>query len=71
LAAGVSAPAFAADAPPAVTRVAMLVQLHGPNLKVDERIGQHLGERGYTVRLIDEVATPDAARDADLVVISS
>ncbi|AXK65214.1 hypothetical protein CN645_10605 [Burkholderia sp. IDO3] len=69
-----SVPAFAADATiaaPAVTRVAMLVQLHGPNLKVDERIGRHLGERGYAVRLIDESATPDAARDADLVVISS
>ncbi|AFQ48483.1 hypothetical protein [Burkholderia cepacia] len=69
-----SAPAAAADAvvaAPPVTRVAMLVQLRGPNLKVDERIGQHLGERGYAVRLIDENATPDAARDADLVVISS
>lgn len=70
-----SAPAAAAEAAaaaaPPVTRVAMLVQLRGPNLKVDERIGQHLGERGYAVRLIDESATPDAARDADLVVISS
>ncbi|MCA7928436.1 hypothetical protein LGM45_05255 [Burkholderia cepacia] len=71
LGAGVAAPARAADAPQAVTRVAMLVQLRGPNLKVDERIGQHLGERGYAVRLIDESSTPDAARDADLVVISS
>ncbi|WP_342612357.1 hypothetical protein [Burkholderia ambifaria] len=78
LCAGLSAstPVRAADAAAAiaaqpVTRVAMLVQLHGPNLKIDERIGQHLGERGYAVRLIDESATPDAARDADLVVISS
>jgi len=70
-----SVPAVAADpaavAAPAVTRVAMIVQLRGPNLKIDERIGQHLGERGYAVHLIDENATPDAARDADLVVISS
>lgn len=65
-----AAQAAAATVPPA-TRVAMLVQLRGPNLKVDERIGQHLGERGYAVRLIDESATPDAARDADLVIISS
>lgn len=71
LGAGVAAPALAADAPQAVTRVAMLVQLRGPNLKVDERIVQHLGERGYAVRLIDESSTPDAVRDADLVVISS
>ncbi|ALX12306.1 hypothetical protein P350_12545 [Burkholderia cepacia JBK9] len=71
LGAGVATPACAADAPPAVTRVAMLVQLRGPNLKVDERISQHLGERGYAVRLIDESATPDAARDADVIVISS
>lgn len=71
LGAAVAAPAWAADAPQAVTRVAMLVQLRGPNLKVDERISQHLGERGYAVRLIDESSTPDAARDADLVVISS
>ena len=71
LGAAVAAPAWAADAPQAVTRVAMLVQLRGPNLKVDERISQHLGERGYAVRLIDESSTPDAARDADLAVISS
>ncbi|AOI91997.1 hypothetical protein WS58_30610 [Burkholderia pseudomultivorans] len=68
---GVGARAVAADAPAAVTRVAMLVQLRGPNLKVDEQVVRHLGERGYAVRLIDENATPDAARDADLVVISS
>lgn len=73
LAAGLraGAPAVAADAPAAVTRIAMLVQLRGPNLKVDEQIVRHLGERGYAVRMIDENASPEAARDADLVVISS
>src|SRR5690348_13802903 len=53
------------------THVAMLVQLGGPNLKVDERIGAHLQTRGYAVRFVDQAATPDAARDADLVIISS
>ncbi len=53
------------------TRVAMLVQTGGPNLKVDERIGAHLQTRGYAVRFVDQAATPDAARDADLVIISS
>ncbi|KVN29162.1 hypothetical protein WJ63_10960 [Burkholderia pyrrocinia] len=53
------------------TRVAMLVQLGGPNLKVDERVGAHLQTRGYAVRFVDQAATPDAARDADLVIISS
>ncbi|MBN3792025.1 hypothetical protein [Burkholderia sp. Ac-20353] len=65
------APAVAADAQSAVTRVAMLVQLGGPNIKVDERVGAHLEARGYAVRFVDQAATPDAARDADLVVISS
>ncbi|KVC80142.1 hypothetical protein WI76_13580 [Burkholderia ubonensis] len=61
----------AADTQAAVTRVAMLVQLGGPNLKVDERVGAHLETRGYAVRFVDQAATPDAARDADLVIISS
>ncbi|MGU7775433.1 hypothetical protein ACV229_35340 [Burkholderia sp. MR1-5-21] len=64
-------PAAAAETQPDVTRVAMLVQLGGPNLKVDERVGAHLETRGYAVRFIDQAATPDAARDADMVVISS
>ncbi|TCW87031.1 hypothetical protein C5O80_03560 [Burkholderia sp. SRS-46] len=67
-------PAWAAEqsAPTApATRVAMLVQTGGPNLKVDERIGAHLQTRGYAVRFVDQAATPDAARDADLVIISS
>ncbi|MGZ2744512.1 hypothetical protein [Burkholderia stagnalis] len=57
--------------PAPATRVAMLVQLGGPNIKVDERVGAHLQTRGYAVRFVDQAATPDAARDADLVIISS
>ncbi|KVX54783.1 hypothetical protein [Burkholderia stagnalis] len=74
--AGVS-PASAAEQnvqraqPAPATRVAMLVQTGGPNLKVDERIGAHLSSRGYAVRFVDQAAAPDAARDADLVIISS
>ncbi|MBU9609892.1 hypothetical protein [Burkholderia multivorans] len=71
LQAGAMNVAQAADAPPAVARVTLLVQLRGPNLKTDERIARHLETRGYAVRMLDESATPDAARDADLVVISS
>lgn len=79
IAAGVAcaSPASAAEQnvqraqPAPATRVAMLVQVGGPNLKVDERIGAHLQTRGYAVRFVDQAATPDAARDSDLVIISS
>ncbi|WP_425128835.1 hypothetical protein [Burkholderia gladioli] len=53
------------------TRVVMLVQLSGPNLAVDRQIAAHLGERGYTVSLVDQEAPVSAADDAELVLISS
>ncbi|KVN16926.1 MULTISPECIES: hypothetical protein [unclassified Burkholderia] len=52
-------------------RIAMLVQLGGPNLKTDEQAKAHLESRGYAVRLVDEAQPVEAAADADLVIISS
>jgi len=52
-------------------RIAMLVQLDGPNLSVDQHIRQHLMTRGFAVTLLDQTAAPVDAADADLVVISS
>lgn len=52
-------------------RIAMLVQIDGPNMKVDERVRSHLETRGYGVRFVDQAASPAVAADADLVVISS
>lgn len=57
--------------PAAGKRVAMLVQLGGPNLKTDERAKAHLESRGYAVRFVDEAQPVDAAADADLVIVSS
>lgn len=51
--------------------VVMLVQLNGPNLAVDQKIAAHLVARGYSVRLLDQALPPEAAGDADLVLISS
>jgi hypothetical protein len=57
--------------PGAGKRVVMLVQLHGPDLKVDARAQAHLAARGYVVRRVDEAQPVEAAADADLVIISS
>lgn len=57
--------------PGAGKTVVMVVQLNGPNLAVDQKIAAHLRARGYSVRLIDQAEPPEAAGDADLVVISS
>ncbi|AOJ07116.1 hypothetical protein [Burkholderia mayonis] len=74
--AGASAPAeqrASGDAlrPGAGKRIAMLVQLGGPNLKTDEQAKAHLASRGYAVRFVDEAQPVDAAADADLVIVSS
>ncbi len=61
--------AASVDAVP--VRVAMLVQLAGPNLAVDRQIAAHLGARGYAVTLIEQDAPVAAAAEADLVLISS
>lgn len=52
-------------------QVAMVVQLNGPNLAVDQKIAAHLGARGYSVRMLDQALPPEAVGTADLVVISS
>ncbi|WP_323120339.1 hypothetical protein [Burkholderia alba] len=74
LAIGIGATAVAhtdAPRPGAGRQVAMLVQLGGPDLKVDERAKSHLEARGYAVRLVDQAQPAGAAADADLVIISS
>jgi len=57
--------------PRAGKKVVMVVQLNGPNLGVDQKIAAHLDARGYSVRMLDQAQPPEAAGDADLVVISS
>ncbi|MFL9868674.1 hypothetical protein PQR67_31270 [Paraburkholderia fungorum] len=52
-------------------KVAMVVQLNGPSLAVDQKIAAHLTARGYSVRMLDQAQPPEAVGDADLVVISS
>ncbi|MFB9125906.1 hypothetical protein ACFFYR_23160, partial [Paraburkholderia dipogonis] len=52
-------------------KVAMVVQLDGPAITVDQKIAAHLGARGYNVRMLDQARPPEAVGDADLVLISS
>ncbi|MFL9946559.1 hypothetical protein PQR68_11330 [Paraburkholderia agricolaris] len=61
----------AASDPRAGKKVVMLVQLNGPSVAVDQKIAAHLNARGYSVRMLDQAQPPEAAGDADLVVISS
>ncbi|AIO70831.1 hypothetical protein [Burkholderia oklahomensis] len=60
-----------APRPAAGKRIAMLVQLGGPNLKTDEMAKAHLASRGYAVRFVDEARPVEEAADADLVIVSS
>lgn len=52
-------------------KVVMVVQTNGPDLAIDQKIAAHLGARGYSVRMLDQALPPEAASDADLVLISS
>ncbi|MFM0152363.1 hypothetical protein PQQ99_30445 [Paraburkholderia sediminicola] len=61
----------ASNGPRAGKKVAMIVQLNGPNLAVDQKVAAHLDARGYSVRMLDQAQPPEASGDADLVIISS
>lgn len=65
-----TAPAYAAE-PGAGRKVILLVQRTGPNLAIDEKVRDHLAERGYAVTMEDQGASPAVASGADLVVMSS
>jgi len=62
--------ALAAE-PGAARKVLLLVQRSGSNLPVDEKVRDHLVDRGYAVSIEDQAAGPLLATGADLVVISS
>jgi hypothetical protein len=61
----------ASNAPRTGKKIVMVVQLNGPSLAVDQKIAAHLEACGYGVRMVDQVQSPEAVGDADLVVISS
>src|SRR5258708_38500701 len=44
----------ATAAPGAGRKIAMVVQMNGPDFAVDQTIAAHLTARGYTVRLLDQ-----------------
>ncbi|RKT21885.1 hypothetical protein B0G69_5299 [Paraburkholderia sp. RAU2J] len=44
---------------------------NGPGQSADQKIAAHLIARGYSVRMLDQAQPPEAASDADLVLISS
>lgn len=67
LASGLPAPALAAPA----KKVLLVVRVEGKSLPIDQKIAQHLAARGYAVTLHSQYAPVDAARDADLVILSS
>lgn len=56
---------------PTAARVLLIGQLGGPSAGVDERIAQHLRQRGYAVTQADQHSPPKAAAGMALVVISS
>ncbi|EJN10323.1 hypothetical protein [Herbaspirillum sp. YR522] len=66
---------FAAESQAVVSgaskRVLLVVRMEGKSLPVDQKIQQHLAARGYVVTLHSQYAAVDAARDTDLVILSS
>jgi hypothetical protein len=60
-------------------KVVMVVQANaqtgekksGPDQSADQKIAAHLIARGYGIRMLDQAQPPEAASDADLVLISS
>lgn len=71
MACGLGMAAHAAEPAGKGTRIALVVQADGPDLPVDQKIKSHLEARGYAVSLIGQDQPVEAARDADLVVMSS
>jgi len=69
-ASGLPAPALAAS-PAAPKKVLLVVRVEGKSLPIDQKIQQYLTARGFTVTLHSQYASVDAARDADLVILSS
>jgi len=63
-----AAPALAAEV---AKKVLLVVRLEGKSLPVDQQIQQHLQQRGYAVTLYSQYDPVDAARGADLVILSS
>lgn len=68
---GASMSAHAAQANGQGKRIALIVQTAGPDVAVDQKIKSHLEARGYAVSLVEQDQSPEAVRDADLVVMSS
>jgi hypothetical protein len=52
-------------------KVLLVVRMEGKSLPIDQKIQQHLAARGYIVTLHSQYAPVDAAKDNDLVVLSS
>lgn len=69
LAGALPAPVLAVS-PPA-KKVLLVVRVEGKSLPIDQKIQQHLAARGYAVTLHSQYAPVEAARDADLVILSS
>lgn len=61
--------AATSSAPP--KKVLLVTRVEGKNLAIDQKIQQHLESRGYSVSLHSQYAGVDAARNADLVILSS
>nr|WP_246165182.1 hypothetical protein [Pigmentiphaga aceris] len=61
----------AAAKPGAGRKVLLLVQQAGASFAIDEKVRDHLIERGYVVTVADQKASPSVGADAKLVVISS
>jgi len=59
------------QAAPRVRTVILLVQQGGPSFASDAKVRDHLAERGFSVRIEDQAAEPEKAKNADLIVISS
>lgn len=68
---GAAMSAHAAEPTGQGKRIALIVQAAGPDMPVDQKIKSHLEARGYAVSLVEQDQSPDAARDADLIVMSS
>lgn len=52
-------------------KVLLVVRMEGKSLPIDQKIEQHLAARGFIVTLHSQYAPVDAARDTDLVILSS
>lgn len=71
LLAGVLSSNAAAAPPTPPKKVLLVVRTEGKSLPIDQKIQQHLAARGYIVTLYSQYDPVDAARDNDLVILSS